>query len=214
MGKRNYTHYHKYITKKEIEELEEYMLKFASPSVRMSFYLMYGLGLRCGEAIRLNIKDIDFENGLANINATKQNKIIQRAIPSKLLLRLKTHCKQYKKKIRHCKGYICFAYGHGAKSPHLCYGTVATHFSRFRKLYDYNNPYFVDKNGKKIYRHATHVLRSYFITNFIKQASEEFGSNAVRLAQLTIGHKDSSTTMGYIRFPDLLESARKIQDRL
>lgn len=124
------------------------------------------------------------------------------------------HCKQFKDVIDKCDGYICFAYGHGAKNHYVGYKTISWFFAKFRFEHGYTNPYDTKSGGQPQYRHASHVLRAKRITDFIKEASKVHGANAVKLAQQTWGHAEVSTTLRYSRIPNVIESSRDILNNL
>lgn len=56
--------------------------------------LIYGGGLRLHECVTLRIKDVDFERGVININASKGDKSRVTLLPDSLVYNIKEHIKQ------------------------------------------------------------------------------------------------------------------------
>lgn len=210
MPTRNLTGYKRTISEQERKEIIEYS-QVQSPSVRLAVLLMDGLGLRVSEAVALREQDLDFERGVVLINATKQNKIIERIMSDKLMKQLKKHIKTYKTPIKKCKGYLCFSWGHGGTRGHISKNNLGWFFVFFRKEYGYLTPYTITSSGKPLYRHSCHTLRSNWITRFVQACNATNRSaEAPRLAQLEIGHVKIETTMGYIRFHDRQEQTLEV----
>jgi len=192
------TGYLKVISDKKILLLEKFINERTPANHRIFFYIMRDLGIRPSEALSLKVGDFNFDSNTVMVEATKQSKTIIRMLPAKLKQRMILHINRYYNIIKKCKGYICFAYGHGATLYHLKYNTIHKDFYDFRK--HINEKPFYDKPKKRMYNTTPHTLRAVFITNLNKKIKAKFPDvESARIVQDEIGHKDVATTMRYIR---------------
>lgn len=203
------TRYLKTIPDWKMELLEKFIIENTGANHRIFFYLMRDLGVRPNEALTLKIEHLNFDYNTVMIEATKQKRTIIRQLPNLLSRRLKNHIKQNKEIINKCNGYICFAYGHGAKLGHLKYNTIHKDFYDFRKLI--NEKPFYNKTRKIMYNTTPHTLRSYFITKLNQKIKTKYPEvESARIVQDEIGHIDVATTMKYIRCTNRKEILRDV----
>lgn len=174
--------------------------------------LMYGSGLRTSEAIKLRVKDIDFENQMVMIRSGKGNKDRRSILPEILYTALKQQI-NYVIKVHHSdlsNGYgavympkaLNRKYRSGAKELAWQYlfpseslsldprgGVIRRHHVHERSL---------QRNVKKaigiaqVTKHAScHTFRHSFATKLLEQG------NDIRTVQELLGHADVKTTEIY-----------------
>jgi len=174
--------------------------------------LLYGTGLRLGEALNLRVKDLDFEYGLVHVCAGKGEKDRKTMLPERLNLYLKRHLNQVRRlhevDLMDGAGQVPLPYAFDRKSP-----GAATEwgwqwvFPSTRMSTDPEtgliaryalSPSTVQKAVKKaakacgITKRVTcHSLRHSFATHLIE------GGYDIRTVQELLGHKDLRTTMIY-----------------
>lgn len=174
--------------------------------------LLYGTGLRLGEALQLRVKDIDFEYSLVHVCAGKGEKDRKTMLPEQLKGRLKHHLTQVRRlheaDLLEGSGQVPLPYAFDRKSS-----KAATEwgwqwvFPSSRMSVDTEtglmarypvSPSTVQK-AVKVASHACgitkrvtcHTLRHSFATHLIE------GGYDIRTVQELLGHKDLRTTMIY-----------------
>jgi len=174
--------------------------------------LLYGTGLRLGEALNLRIKDLDFEYGLIHVCAGKGEKDRKTMLPERLNPYLRRHIITVKRlheaDLMDGAGQVPLPYAFDRKSP-----SAATEWgwqwvfpsSRMSTNPETGliaryalSPSTVQKAVKvaaKAYgitkRVTCHTLRHSFATHLLE------GGYNIRTVQELLGHKDLRTTMIY-----------------
>lgn len=144
------------------------------PLYRIVAMVMYGTGLRIGEAVRLEVGDIDAARGVVRVRCGKGGRPREVMLSPKLLAILRT----YWRAVRPQLPYLFASAQTGKPVPA---DTVRTAMKRARQ-----------EAGLK--KHVTpHMLRHSFATHLLE------GGADVRVIQQLLGHADVSTTMRYTR---------------
>ncbi len=174
--------------------------------------LMYGTGMRLMEAIRLRVKDIDFEYHSINIRDGKGGKDRKTVLPEILLLELH-------KQIHHVKTLHDTDLNEGYGEVYLPFALSRKYPNAARELaWQYVFPSHkrsIDPRSNKIRRHhidektiqraiknalrnigltkpvTSHTLRHSFATHLLEDGYD------IRTIQDLLGHKDVKTTMIY-----------------
>lgn len=205
---RSTTEYNKYITDAECQQILEYADQQSAP-VRLAIHLMHKLGIRVSEAITLRVQDVDFKNNIINVVAHKQGKIIPRIVPKSLIDMIFQHVEKNYKDIWASKGYLCYVTrGHYSYGTHISKNTIMWFFKTFRKKHGYEAGYYVRKNGRKMTRFASHVLRSHWITKMMEKVQN------IRIVQMEIGHAKPETTWRYVRHAERQKIMKNAVDDL
>ena len=180
--------------------------------------LLYGSGLRLGEALELRIKDINFENRQIIVRQAKGDKDRVTALPDKVIPELKQHLnkvyKLHKEDLKRGKGKTKLPYALAIKYPNAdkdFYWQYAFPADKFIK----------DKESGLIYRHhihestiqkairlavqkakilkpgTAHTFRHSFATHLLEAGYD------IRTIQELLGHNSVKTTMIYTHVANL-----------
>jgi integron integrase len=189
--------------------------------------LSYGGGLRVSEAIRLRVKDLDFENNLLFVRSGKGNKDRTTLLPARLTDRLKEHLENVKalhdRDLKKGFGEVFLPGSLDRKYPH------APREFKWQYVFPARSLSVDPRSGKtrrhhvsekvmqtavsnatraaEIHKHVTvHTLRHSFATHLLMK-----GVN-IREVQDLLGHQSVETTMIYTHV--LREMANRPQSPL
>lgn len=174
--------------------------------------LLYGCGLRISEALRLRVKDIDFENGLIEIHQSKGGKSRLVPLPKQLVDPLKRQLRS--RRVLHDKDVE-----EGMASvwlPHALAKKYPSAKSEWRWQFLFaSDKHSRDPRTGKLHRHhlhrdtfprhlrqavedsgidkavTSHVFRHSFATHLLRVGTD------IRTIQELLGHSDVATTMIY-----------------
>ena len=180
--------------------------------------LLYGSGLRLGEALRLRVKDINFEYKQIIVREAKGNKDRITTLPSSIIPELKEHLNkvylQHKEDLRKGKGKTKLPYALAKKYPNADkdfywqYTFPADKFIKdkdtglvFRYHIHESTIQKAIKNAcskAKILKHGTaHTFRHSFATHLLENGYD------IRTIQELLGHNSVRTTMIYTHVVNL-----------
>jgi integrase len=197
------------------QELEAFFNVIDDPKMHMLFSFQAVMGLRIGEAIRVNIKDINLRTRELRIFTEKSRKTDFMLIPIQFFDRVIQYISTYEKDIAEAKGYLFFSFAPGRRTsdtePHIMTHTAREAFRRYIKkakleeIYGYTN----SAKPRPLYRLSSHSLRHYAITRFCRRN----GGNAVLTSKFS-RHTNLQTTMVYIHTDknELYESIERAND--
>jgi integrase len=181
------------------QELEAFFNVIDDPKMHMLFSFQAVMGLRIGEAITVNIKDINLRTRELRIFTEKSKKTDFMLIPIQFFDRVIQYINTYEKDIAEAKGYLFFSFAPGRRTPdtepHIMTHTAREAFRKYIKkaklveIYGYTN----SAKPRPLYRLSSHSLRHYAITNFCRKN----GGNAVLTSKFS-RHTNLQTTMVYI----------------
>ena len=159
------------------------------------------LGLRIGEAVRVNINSIDLETRELTLKTEKAQVMDSLLIPMPLFKDTIAFISKHKTEIEAAQGYLFYADKLRTKRsvPFLEQNYVRNRFRHYVRLagldevYDTSDETNPNRSVRHLHRLTTHSLRHYAITAFAKQTN----GNVV-LASRFARHADPATTMTYI----------------
>ncbi len=175
--------------------------------------ILYGSGLRIIEAVRLRIKDIDFERGELTVRDGKGGKDRRTPLPRAIALALRDQCERVAAIHAEDAGAgvagawlphaLARKYPHAAREPGWQYAFPATGLSRDARSGELRRHHFdPDRVQRAIKRAARgvglvkpvscHALRHSFATHLIESGYD------IRTVQELLGHSDVSTTQIYV----------------
>lgn len=197
------------------EELKKFFSVIDDPKLHLLFSFQAILGLRIGEAARVNIKDINLRTRELRIFTEKARVTDYLIIPIPLFEQVIKYVNAYEKEIAECKGFLFFSLVPGRRTkntePHLTTHTIRDAFRKYLESagLDEVYGYSAAEKPKALQRLSSHSLRHYAITNFCKKN----GGNAV-LASKFARHSNMQTTMIYIHTEkaELYESIERAND--
>lgn len=197
------------------EELEQFFSVIDDPKTHLLFSFQAVMGLRIGEAVRVNIKDINLKTRELRIFTEKSDKTDYLLIPLKLFDTVIRHIDAHQEEIAKARGWIFFSLSQPRKSPdtelHITTETARKFFHTYIRKTKLNEVYgyMSGARPKPLYRLTTHSLRHYAITNFCRKN----GGNTM-LASKFARHTNFQTTMTYIHAEkeELYESIERAND--
>jgi integrase len=197
------------------QELELFFSVIDDPKFHLLFSFQAIMGLRIGEAVRVNIKDINLRTRELRIFTEKSKRTDFLLIPLNLFDRVIHYINTYEDEIAKAKGFLFFSFAPGRRTPdtepHIMTHTARETFRKFIKKAKLEEIYGYTTSAKPrpLYRLSSHSLRHYAITNFCRKN----GGNAVLTSKFS-RHTNLQTTMIYIHTEknELYESIERAND--
>ncbi len=183
-------------------ELEVFFRAIDDDKFRLLFSYQAILGLRVGEAVKVNVKDINFETRELVLKTEKARVIDTLLIPVPLFRQTLEYIRVYGVNIEQAQGYLFFKAAtkfSNRTEPYLSQFYVKNAFRELitkaglDQVYDVSDESIFDRRPRKLHRLTSHSLRHYAITSFSKQTN----GNVVLTSKFA-RHADTSTTMTYI----------------
>jgi integrase len=180
-------------------ELGLFFRAIDSEKFRLLFSFQAQLGLRIGEAVSVNVKDVDFETRELTVKTEKAQVIDTLLIPLPLFKQTVEFINRNSSAIEESGGFIFFKewYSH-SKLKHLDMNYVRGRFRRYVVKAGLDESYDISDESKgrsvrRLHRLTTHSLRHYAITSFSRQTN----GNVVLTSRFA-RHANPNTTMTYI----------------
>ncbi len=181
-------------------ELQKFFKAIQNEKFRLLFSYQAQLGLRIGEAIKLNIKDINFQTRELTLKTEKARIMDTLLIPAPLFKQTLEFISHNEKRVEASGGYIFFKDCNSSnKLPYLKMDYVRNRFRYYVELanidqvYDISEETYQNHVPRRLHRLTTHSLRHYAITSFSKQTN----GNIVLTSKFA-RHANPDTTMVYI----------------
>ena len=181
-------------------ELQKFFKVIDNDKFRLLFSYQAQLGLRIGEAVKLNIKDINLQTRELTLKTEKARVIDTLLIPVQLFKQTLDFLNSNIKQIEKAQGYIFFKdCSSASKLPYLKMDYVRNRFRYYveqadiDQVYDISDESYQNHVPRRLHRLTTHSLRHYAITSFSKQTN----GNIVLTSRFA-RHADTSTTMVYV----------------
>lgn len=175
-------------------------------------HLMYGTGMRLLEALRLRVKDIEFERRTVIVRAGKGDKDRHTVLPDALIEPLQAHLRKvqalHQADLKNGFGSVALPFALARKYPNADrewgwqYVFPSGRFSTARGDTVLRRHHLDEKNLQRSFRQAalrcgfgqpvsSHTLRHCFATHLLENGYD------IRTIQELLGHKDVATTMIY-----------------
>ena len=173
-----------------------------NPKLQLLFSYQAQLGIRVGEAVRLNIKNIDFQTRELTIKSEKSNTLDTLILPIPLFRLTLEFLKQNKKRRETSMGYLFFkedGYYSERNEQYLSKDYLRNRFRHYvqkaglDRIYDSSDETNYDNVPRSLHRLTTHSLRHYAITSFSKQTN----GNIILTAKFA-RHRATAVTLTYI----------------
>jgi integrase len=185
------------------QELELFLSVIDDPKFHLLFSFQAIMGLRIGEAVSVNIKDINLRTRELRIFTEKSKRTDFLLIPLNLFDRVIHYINTYEDEIAKAKGFLFFSFVKGNRKQdtenHLNTETARAYFQKYIKKVKLDTiyGYAASGNPKALHRLSTHYLRHYAITNFceknelyesIERAQDNKVLNKIRKIQEKVDH--------------------------
>ncbi len=182
------------------QEVQAFFKVIENDKFRLLFGYQAQLGLRIGEAVKVNVKDIKFETRELTVKTEKAHVIDTMLIPVPLFRQTVEFINAHEQAISQAGGFVFFAEkGHSLRGePYLEKNYIRKVFreyvqaAKLDEVYDQSEESY-GRTPRRLHRLTTHSLRHYAITSFARQSN----GNVV-LSSRFARHSDPSTTMTYI----------------
>ena len=183
------------------QELQAFFRVVNNPKFHLLFSYQAHLGLRLGEVIRVNLKQIKFESRELVVKTEKAMTLDTLLIPAPLFRETLEYIRMNQAEIEKAQGYIFFK-EHGKslnKSLYLDENYVRNAFRHYiaktnlDEVYDQSDESRVGRSIRRLHRLTTHSLRHFAITHFAEQ-----NNGNVFLASKFARHMKTDTTMTYL----------------
>ena len=179
------------------EELVRFLNAVEEPKITLLFTYQAVLGLRIGETVKLNVKDINLKTRELRIDNSKGDRIDYLPIPPQLFEQTLKFISDYEDEIVKRKGHLFWAdhYPERNPCPHVATDYVRKVFRQAVRKAKLDETYGLaeGKTPKLLHRLTTHSLRHYAVTNF----SQKNNGNVVLTSRFA-RHQRLETTMIYI----------------
>ena len=182
-------------------ELQLFFKRVTNPKFHLLFSYQANLGLRLGEAIKVNVKDIKFESRELVVKTEKALTLDTLLIPAPLFKETLEYIRANTRAIEAADGYLFFK--EEGKSRKTCQyvdeGYIRNQFreyvqkAKLDEVYDQSDESRPERVPRTLHRLTTHSLRHYAITHFAEQ-----NNGNVLLASKFARHIKTETTMTYI----------------
>ena len=182
-------------------ELEAFLKSIDNPKYRLLFKFQAYLGLRIGEAVRVNIRNINLQSREIIIHTEKARVINTLILPMSLYSEMMLYLEENKEAISQADGYLFYADKNKSRTPepYLNLGYVRKVFRQYTKQVNLDEVYAnsdetdLSRPARQLHRLTTHSLRHYAITTF----SRKTNGNLV-LTSRYARHQNPNTTLTYI----------------
>ncbi len=181
-------------------QLQAFLISIPNPKHALLFKVQAELGLRIGEAVKINIKDIDFESRELTIRTEKARQLDSLIIPVPLFRELLAFIKANSGQIEQNQGYVFFreAKFSTRKEPWLELNYIRHMFRECVEQAGLDEAYDMSeerggRTPRKLHLLTTHSLGHYAITRFARSTN----GNVVLTSRFA-RHRDMSTTSRYI----------------
>ena len=180
-------------------ELMVFFRAIGSEKFRLLFSYQAQLGLRIGEAVSVNVKDINFETRELTVKTEKAQVIDTLRIPVPLFEQTLNFINRNSGAIEGSEGFIFFKEWHShSKLKHLDVNYARGRFRRYVVKSGLDESYGMsdEQRGRlvrRLHRLTSHSLRHYAITSFSRQTN----GNVVLTSRFA-RHANPNTTMTYI----------------
>jgi len=179
------------------EELVRFLNAVEEPKITLLFTYQAVLGLRIGEAVKLNVKDINLKTRELRIDNSKGDRIDYLPIPPHLFEQTLKFISDYEDEIVKRKGHLFWAdhYPERNPCPYVATGYVRNVFRQTVRKVKLDETYGLadSQTPKLLHRLTSHSLRHYAVTNF----SQKNNGNVVLTSRFA-RHQKLETTMIYI----------------
>ena len=182
------------------QEFQKFFKAIDNNRFRLLFLYQAQLGLRIGEAVRINIKDMDLEKRELTLRTEKAKTVDVLLIPTPLFQKTLDFIKANASRIEQAQGYLFFKEPDRCKraEPYFDTNYARNAFCRYVRMAGLDSVYAESdepngKPGRRLHRLTTHSLRHYAITSFAKHTNGN-----VFLTSKFARHSNPSNTMTYI----------------
>ena len=182
-------------------ELSLFLNAVEEPRFRLLFSYQAYLGLRIGEACKLNMKDFDFKIRELRVNTEKAHTLDTLIVPQFLFGQTLEYIRANQKAIEDAQGYLFYKDQQKSRkgTPYLDLNYVRNKFRGYISLVALNEAYastdetIPNRAKRTLHRLTTHSLRHYAITTFNRAVNGN-----ITLTKAFARHREIGSTQVYI----------------
>ena len=183
------------------QEIQKFFRAIDNQKFRLLFSYQAQMGLRIGEAVRINIKDIKFESRELVVKTEKAGTLDLLLIPAQLFQATLDYIRAHSEAIEKAGGCIFFKEEgkSSLKQPFVAENYTRNKFRYYAEkaglaeVYDQSDESRPNRISRNLHRLTTHSLRHYAITHFAEQ-----NNGNVFLTSKFARHRQPTMTMTYI----------------
>jgi len=181
------------------EEIQQFFDVIPNPRHKLCFQLMYYLGLRISEGVKVRIQDFNLELEWFRVYAPKTDRVDSLPLKDNPIVPiLKEYLREYRQEVERNQGYLIYG-----KNGHMSKYCMRNKFEKYREKAGFMDIYAWSEgtgrqkwDKKPLYRFSTHSLRHSYITKVYRETK-----NPVVTKELA-RHKSFNTTLNYINLVD------------
>ncbi|MCL4379517.1 MAG: site-specific integrase [Candidatus Marsarchaeota archaeon] len=182
-------------------ELDLFLDVVKEPRFRLLFSYQAYLGLRIGEACKLNMRDFDFKIRELRVNTEKAHTLDTLIVPQFLFEQTLEYIRTNQKAIEGAQGYLFYKDQQKSRkgTPYLDLNYVRNRFRDYISLVALNEAYastdetIPNRAKRTLHRLTTHSLRHYAITTFNRAVNGN-----ITLTKAFARHREIGSTQVYI----------------
>ncbi len=182
-------------------ELNLFLDAVKEPRFKILFSYQAYLGLRIGEACKLNMRDFDFKIRELRVNTEKAHTLDTLIVPQFLFEQTLEYIRTNQKAIEGAQGYLFYKDQQKSRkgTPYLDLNYVRNRFREYISLVALNEAYastdetIPNRAKRTLHRLTTHSLRHYAITTFNRAVNVN-----ITLTKAFARHREIGSTQVYI----------------
>ncbi len=183
------------------EELARFLSIIEDDRFLLLFSYQAFCGLMLGEAVKVNISDLDFTAHTLKVHTEKAQTLDMQKVPEFLFSQTLDYIRKHEKEIEEAKGYLFYTDKRHSNTemPYVNLNYARKVFRHYislaglNEVYDTTEESIPSRAKRRLYRLSTHSLRHYAITSFNRAVNGN-----ITLTKAFARHREISSTQVYV----------------